>query len=63
MNFKVRVEIPSADDEVHLLIDGQTNILLISGAKVEFKKGEKRIKLVRDPRRGFFLALREKFGW
>jgi len=63
MDFKVRVELPSADDEVHLLIDGHTNILLSSGARVEFKKGEKRIKLVRDPRRGFFLALREKFGW
>ncbi len=63
MDFKIKVELPSAEDEVHLLIDGHTNVLLSKGSRIEFKKGEKRIKLVRDPRRGFFLVLREKFGW
>jgi len=63
MDFTIKVELPSDEDEVHLLIDGHTNILISQGSRVEFKKGKKRIKLVRDPRRGFFLVLREKFGW
>jgi UPF0042 nucleotide-binding protein len=67
LSGRFRVEVSHRDvekeDEVHLLIDGHTNLLLTSGARVEFKKGKKRIKLIRDPRRGFFLALREKFGW
>ncbi len=63
MDFKIKVELPSVDEEVHLLIDGHTNILLSQGSSIEFEKGERRIKLVRDPRRGFFFVLREKFGW
>ncbi|MDW8093847.1 MAG: NAD(+)/NADH kinase, partial [Caldimicrobium sp.] len=62
-NFKICVTLEEAEEEVHLLIDGHSNITLTKGAKVQFKKAERPIKLIPSPSKGYFEILREKFGW
>ncbi len=53
----------SRDEEVYLTLDGQEGFPLPKDLKVEIRKAEGEVLLVKCPFRGYFELLREKLKW
>jgi len=51
------------DEEVHLLIDGQTNIYIKENTPLQFQKAEKPLKIIPSFKREYFQILKSKFQW
>ncbi len=53
----------SKTEEVHLLIDGQTNLILKENEPIHFQKAEKNLRLIPSFKRNYFQILKTKFYW
>ena len=61
--IEVEIGFQKTEDEVNLIIDGQTGLGLKTGNLVKIKKAEGALHLIKTPRRDYFTILREKLGW
>ena len=59
----VTVTLSSGDAEVFLTLDGQVGFKMKLQDKIEVKKGEGAISLIKSPLRGYFEVLRTKLMW
>jgi len=59
----ISVTLCSADNEVFLTLDGQVGFKMELHDRVEVKKGEGFISLIKSPSRGYFEVLRQKLMW
>ena len=59
----VTVTLRSADQEVFLTLDGQVGFKMNLQDRVEVKKSEGFISLIKSPSRGYFEVLRQKLMW
>jgi NAD+ kinase len=50
-------------EDAHLTLDGQVELGLVSGDRVEFQKSEQSITLLQDATFSFFRLLQEKLHW
>ena len=59
------IELPEykSNTDVMLSIDGQRNYKFAAGSEVTIKKSAKYLKLITDPKKGYFEILRKKLGW
>lgn len=62
-DFLIEVLVNKIDGEIHLLIDGQTNLFLQKENYVLIKKAERPLKLIPSIKREYFQILKEKFQW
>ena len=62
-DVEVRALLKSKQEEVFLTLDGQQGIPLEFGDRVELRKAEGRILLIKSPNRNYFELLREKLKW
>ena len=62
-DVEVRALLKSKQEEVFLTLDGQQGIPLEFEDKVELRKAEGRILLIKSPHRNYFELLREKLKW
>ncbi len=53
----------SKNEEVHLLIDGQTNLIIKENEPLRFQKAEKTLKIIPSIKRNYFQILKSKFHW
>jgi NAD+ kinase len=63
MDSTVQVKVLSQKLEIFLSADGQVQIPLFAGNKVEMRRSSKSIRLVRLPNSSFFQTLRQKLNW
>jgi len=59
----INVTLCSADNEVFLTLDGQVGFKMNLQDRVEVKKSEGFISLIKSPSRGYFEVLRQKLMW
>ena len=59
----VQVKVLSQKLEIFLTADGQVQIPLFAGNKVQMRKSAKSVRLVRLPNSSFFQTLRQKLNW
>ena len=59
----IRVTLRSGDAEVFLTLDGQVGFKMEGEDRMEVKKGEGVIRLIKSPSRGYFEVLRAKLMW
>jgi NAD+ kinase len=59
----INVTLCSADQEVFLTLDGQVGFKMELRDRVEVKKGEGFVKLIKSPSRSYFEVLRQKLMW
>jgi NAD+ kinase len=59
----INVTLCSADQEVFLTLDGQVGFKMELRDRVEIKKGEGFVRLIKSPSRGYFEVLRQKLMW
>jgi NAD+ kinase len=59
----ITVTLCSADQEVFLTLDGQVGFKMELHDRVEVKKGEGFVRLIKSPARGYFEVLRQKLMW
>ena len=59
----ITVTLCSADQEVFLTLDGQVGFKMELRDRVEVKKGEGFVRLIKSPSRGYFEVLRQKLMW
>jgi NAD+ kinase len=59
----INVTLCSADQEVFLTLDGQVGFKMELRDRVEIKKGEGFVKLIKSPSRSYFEVLRQKLMW
>jgi NAD+ kinase len=59
----INVTLRSADQEVFLTLDGQVGFKMELRDRVEVKKGEGAVRLIKSPARGYFEVLRQKLMW
>lgn len=57
------VEIKSEDAEVKFTVDGQENLALRSGDRVQIKKADHSVRLIKSSDRSFYDLLRTKLKW
>jgi NAD+ kinase len=59
------IEVPEykSNREVVLSVDGQRNFNIVPGMEVRVKKSARCLKLITDPRKGYYEILRKKLGW
>jgi len=66
-NFVLKVTLSKKeglkDEEVHLLIDGQRNIIIHENTPLIFKKAPKNVYIYPSLRYSYFEILTSKFGW
>ena len=62
-DVEVQALLKSKQEEVFLTLDGQQGIPLEFGDRVELRKAEGRILLIKSPHRNYFELLREKLKW
>lgn len=62
-SVKVRVILKSADQDVHITLDGQVGKHLIAEDVVEVEKAGSHINLIRSPHKTYFELLRTKLRW
>jgi NAD+ kinase len=60
---RVEVVLRSAQDEVHVTVDGQVGLKLESGDRVTVEKSERLVNLIAPAGRDFFDVLRGKLKW
>jgi NAD+ kinase len=61
-HLPVAITLVHAED-AHLTLDGQVELGLVSGDRVEFQKSGQSITLLQDPDFSFFRLLQEKLHW
>jgi NAD+ kinase len=59
----IRVTLRAGDAEVFLTLDGQVGFKMEREDRMEIKKGEGGIRLIKSPSRGYFEVLRAKLMW
>ena len=59
----ITVTLCSADQEVFLTLDGQVGFKMELRDRVEVKKGEGFVRLIKSPARSYFEVLRQKLMW
>jgi len=59
----INVTLCSMDQEVFLTLDGQVGFKMELRDRVEVKKGEGFVRLIKSPSRGYFEVLRQKLMW
>ena len=59
----VQVKVVSQKLEIFLTADGQVQIPLFAGNRIEMRKSSKSVRLVRLPNSSFFQTLRQKLNW
>jgi len=59
----INVTLCSADQEVFLTLDGQVGFKMELRDRVEVKKGEGFVRLIKSPARSYFEVLRQKLMW
>ncbi|MCP4714196.1 MAG: NAD(+)/NADH kinase [Deltaproteobacteria bacterium] len=59
----ITVNIKANNEEVCMTMDGQVGTLMSEGCRVEIKRSDKRLNLVKTPFRNYFEILKEKFKW
>ncbi|PMP67865.1 MAG: NAD(+) kinase [Thermodesulfobacterium geofontis] len=59
----IEISVNKTEEEIHLLIDGQTNLFIKKEEKVLIKKAEKTLKLIPSLKRDYFQILKDKFQW
>jgi NAD+ kinase len=59
----INVTLCSMDQEVFLTLDGQVGFKMELHDRVEVKKGEGFVRLIKSPSRGYFEVLRQKLMW
>jgi NAD+ kinase len=59
----ITVTLCSADQEVFLTLDGQVGFKMELRDRVEVKKAEGFVRLIKSPSRGYFEVLRQKLMW
>jgi NAD+ kinase len=59
----INVTLRSADQEVFLTLDGQVGFKMELRDRVDVKKGEGAVRLIKSPARGYFEVLRQKLMW
>ena len=59
----VSVVLKGDAEEFYLTLDGQAGLALQSGDRLEVKRSENRVVLVRNPRLDYFGMLRQKLRW
>ena len=62
-NVKVRVVLKSANQDVHITLDGQAEMPLGVGGAVEVKRAGGHIHLIKSPHKTYFELLRTKLRW
>ncbi len=62
-DYIIEISINNTEEDVHLLIDGQTNLFIDKTNSIIIKKAEKTLKLIPSLRRSYFQILKEKFQW
>ena len=50
-------------EDAHLVLDGQVELALLPGDRIEFQRSEKSIDILRDANFSFFQLLQEKLHW
>ncbi len=60
---EIEIRLASPSQEVHLLIDGRVNRILLPEERVKLRKAERPLKLLASPTRSYFEILRTKLGW
>ncbi len=60
-NISIRID--CEPEEISLVIDGQIGHSLREGDRIEIKRAEGYLKLIKSPTRDYFSILREKLGW
>jgi len=59
----VEVTVLSQKLEIFLTADGQVQIPLFAGNKIQVRKSAKSVRLLRLPNSSFFQTLRQKLNW
>jgi len=59
----VEVRVRSADEGIHLTLDGQRGIALSTRDRVTIRKAASRTLLVQNPEQDYFSILRQKLKW
>lgn len=62
-DMEVSINVEMGQGGVILIIDGQTHHDLKNGGRIEIKKADGYLKLIRSHSRDYFTILREKLGW
>jgi len=60
---KIRVELPTDDENFMMTIDGQVGVKLKKGDVVELMGSDKYVNLITSKHRSYFEILRSKLGW
>lgn len=59
----IEIKIKENSEEVFLTADGQKGISLNEGDLIKIEKSENRLKIIENPKMGYFSLLSEKLGW
>lgn len=59
----LEVVLNEGEEEVHLLLDGRTNLSITPGSSIHFFKAKRPLKLVSSPSKSYLTILKEKFSW
>jgi NAD+ kinase len=62
-HMKIDMLIINATEKINLIVDGQVSRELDEGDRVEVRKAEGYLKLIKSPIKDYFTILREKLGW
>jgi len=61
--MEIEIELASPSPEVHILLDGNLNLILEPHERFKIKKAKRFLKLLTSPTRSYFEILRTKLGW
>ncbi|WP_167344320.1 NAD(+)/NADH kinase [Caldimicrobium thiodismutans] len=59
----LEVILKEGEEEVHLLLDGRTNLFIEPKQPVRFHRAKRPLKLVSSPTKSYLTILKEKFTW
>jgi len=59
----VEVQVRSAEEDIHLTLDGQSGLAITGRDRVTIRKAASRTLLVQNPEQNFFGILRQKLKW
>ena len=59
----VEVRVRSAEEDIHLTLDGQTGFAISARDRVEIRRASSRTLLVQNPEQNYFAILRQKLKW
>ncbi len=60
---EVEIDLPEANGEVYLTLDGQEGVQILEGDRVRIRQSSIPVKLIQSPTHSYFDILRQKLGW